>query len=433
MRKQILTAFIIASSLIGCLEPPTMRGEGESCSADDTCGVGLSCLDGICTDLDDQPDMATDALVIDDAGPEEDMGGPEDVGSDDDASAPADMSPADIGSDIGPIDMEQPACGGACPDEMPFCDVTADQCTACIGDESCANGVCLAGASPAENACVECVDSPHCDTGVCDAATNTCVPCIGDGDCGDQVCKIGATTAENACVECLATADCAAGVCDTSTNSCVSCLVDGDCPDPSASACNDQNQCVGCIAPDECSHLPATSLCDEAAMTCVQCFDETPADRAACGGNSCNPETNTCTMTPVADRGRCETCVADSECETGHACVPMAFKGTARASRYCLPIKSGSCPEPFVSTKTELNASGDTVDVCSVVQSLTTCEAYLSLFVGADCPTGDAECGDPALMDGVCDAGSCSYACGVTGHCPPGLTCAGSNPMRCVQ
>src|SRR5690606_16514751 len=145
---------------------------------------------------------------------------------------------------------------------------------------------------------------------------DTCSPaCSGDTPVCDE--------AEKECVGCLKEADCSGDKshCNVATSTCVACLDTEQCTDAAASGCT-AGECGKCSVNDDCKHITDKGICDEGA--CVECTVE---DESACGMNSCNPATNTCTMTERGKVQVCEPCVADSECETDHLCVPLNYKG----------------------------------------------------------------------------------------------------------
>jgi len=296
-------------------------------------------------------------------------------------------------------------CGGACQGSTPLCD-------------------------PDTAECVECTKSSHCagPTPVCDTTTGTCVQCT--------------ATDSSAC-------DGDTPVCDTTASQCVACLATSDCSSPAAAHCDtDTSTCVACTGPDDCSHLSGTALCDSG--TCVEC---TVTDESACGANSCNPATKTCTQTPRGSVGTCEPCLADDECTGGNQddpdarCVPMSFQGTPRAGGFCLRRAAKTCTQPYKVPVTTESVSGASSEAyCGIDQAVTRCEAVLDLLHSRACPDGlDTSCGCERDNDGNCtgpgaggvcktvgvDSNQCTYACDLDNRCPSSLTCAGSDPTYC--
>jgi hypothetical protein len=128
-----------------------------------------------------------------------------------------------------------------------------------------------------------------------------------------------------------------------------------------------------------------------------------------------------CTQTAKDSVEVCEPCVADSECVAGYVCVSMQFDGVARDSAYCLPIDEGGCSAPYPNAETRTTVSGDDADICTINESLATCEAVLDY--GAPC--GDAsDCGADGLDDGLCEPIEFGGAA-----CT--LTCSGFDSMEC--
>jgi hypothetical protein len=265
--------------------------------------------------------------------------------------------------------------------------------------------------------------TPHCL-----AATETCVGCTAGTDCGGTtpICD----TATHTCVGCAGPADCLAShrVCDTTSHTCVACLGDTDCGTTAAARCDvASHACVPCTASTNCAHETTTPVCG-AGGACVQC---TAADETACGANSCNPTTSTCTTTPRTTVATCHACVADSECMTAmDRCVPMQFMGASHGS-YCLHPLSAGCARPFtVITSARASTSGaPAATYCGVDETVTTCEAVTALLTDTTC-TVPADCGATGIDDGRCAtvsglAGRCTYSCAAAAQCPSGFTCGG--------
>jgi hypothetical protein len=176
----------------------------------------------------------------------------------------------------------------------------------------------------------------------------------------------------------------------------------------------------------------------------VQC---TVADESACGGKSCNPATKACTNTTRGTLDYCMPCLADSECNGGNKadpdarCVPMQFKGVARAGGFCLRRQASTCSAPYTVIITTASLSGAAVEkYCGIDQAAVTCEAVVDLFNSASCAK-DEDCGckrkDKSCLGpgqgGLCrtlDKGPnlCTYACGQVSQCWSGTTCSGAQP-----
>lgn len=254
------------------------------------------------------------------------------------------------------------------------------------------------------------------DTG--GASSTACEPeCTGD----TPICDEDAET----CVECLETEDCEEGLCDTESNTCVACLENTDCTEVTASLC-DSGTCSSCTQDDDCAHLTDTAACDTDAGTCVECTAE---NESACGDNSCNPATNTCTTTPTGSLEACESCVADSECEADHFCVPMTFQSEERGG-YCLKTNSGGCDQPYsidLSGRTTLSGESGHI-YCGINEALATCEAVFALMDNQTC-NGPTDCPEGGLCRkvGSLVGNRCTYECSGPVQCDespnPGSTC----------
>lgn len=285
------------------------------------------------------------------------------------------------------------------------CDVGSRDCQLpadCFGGEVCVRGQCEP-AQPVADAVG--ADASDADSGLDSGCAGTeCPPCeSGFHLCGDR------------CVD------------DTSTNSCGSrcepcppggagfeaiCEPGGTC----GLSCVGE-ACASCQDNNDCTDTLDKTVCEGG--TCVEC---SAASRAACGPNSCDPLTHTCTDTPVGSRRDCQSCAADNECrEELSRCVPMNFKGEALPERYCLPLKSGACnsPLPVPVTRT---ASSETApkQYCAPNEGNTTCEAIL----GQDrqCSQNSA-CGRQGYADGLCKWDRCTYPCDARDECFVGDSC----------
>ena len=257
---------------------------------------------------------------------------------------------------------------------------------------------------------------PNCTESNCDGycVNDQCFDCV-QGD-EDKACKDTSTPA------CL------------NDGTCAECDQDEHCPEADASTCDTQShECVGCDNNDDCAHLDDTLLCNTANHACVECTVE---DESACGSNSCDPATNTCTNTPRTSLNACQLCQADSECKTNFRCVPMEFQGQARDGGYCLKdVTAGGCTENPYRTATPSRASlsgAAPAQYCSINETLTTCEAVMDLNNDKGCSSAD-ECGVPGLDDGLCETvtfapNKCTYGCSGASDCKAsgsGSSCAG--------
>lgn len=348
-----------------------------------------------------------------------------------DMSVMADMSPLDMGELDMPIDMDseqdmgdmatpdlglqdmapQSACDPDC-EGGDVCDEERAACVACLGDNDCeGDSVC----ELESNTCVACVDDAQCvgeDAPRCEPETNTCVACLGDSDCqGSDRCDLGT----NVCVECLGDNDCtedSAGFCELDTNTCVACLTDEACNSPQAAKCDEGNACSSCMIDDDCAHL-GLARCETG--TCYECLPE--KEEEDCNGNACDPETFTCTNTPLGTLDSCQPCLADSECGMNQGCVELTFGSVTQG--YCLVdgIAAGGCPEPYVVPHNNVTSrSGVTSDWCGINDQVTSCVAVRQRTKDYPSCMNSTTCGLPGEDDAFCvDEGIggmvCTYAC----------------------
>lgn len=187
----------------------------------------------------------------------------------------------------------------------------------------------------------------------------------------------------------------------------------------------DTNTCVECITDEHCTEAGKTH-CNDAHVCEAEC---TKDDESRCNGNSCDPATNTCTVTPVHTVGVCAACKADSECMgENDRCIALSFKDAPRGG-YCLTKISAGCPDGIEFRLVGVaSLSGEaTTDYCGVSQADTTCEAVLALKAEATC-TAPEQCGAADVDDGLCEtvngaAGRCTYACHSGAECPGSTPC----------
>lgn len=322
----------------------------------------------------------------------------------------------------------------------PRCDTTTRTCVPCTDAVQCAGkfgprDLCRA----ADGACVQCEVNGDCAddpaTSRCDAATGLCSRCQVDGDCnaiaGRRACSGGPAAS---CVECTSDAFCTSNLngraCNTTTNTCVQCVTDAHCTSPDASRCVN-NQCVPCVndaGGSHCAHVVSNGttlgVCDVSAGAnagvCVQC---TGQQRAACGIFVCDSRAKVCsTSFEVGEAGLCEDCVSDAHCGANLRCVQERFDGASLEAYSCFPIaQAGECsPRPFSGETTVTTIDGVSESVCLLLR--TTCAGFNQ--AGSLNCTVNADCGEPDLDDGRCDAegtGLCSIPCNFgTLDCPTG-------------
>jgi hypothetical protein len=242
---------------------------------------------------------------------------------------------------------------------------------------------------------------------------------------------------------CVKDLDCAGTgkpLCDTTVNECIQCRSNSDCSNAAASVCV-AGTCTGCTDNSGCNSISGKPVCELAVSatgavgqgTCVSC---TPANESACGGNSCNPATKTCTNTSIGSVVTCHACVADSECTSGTRltarCVSMNYKGSPHGS-YCLQRADlVTCAQPYTVTFSSSSLSATTSEPnCGIDQNATTCEAVLNLLTPTTC-TRSNTCG-AGLGDGQCQNLSvvgpqnmrCTIPCTAPTECAAGQTCNG--------
>lgn len=208
---------------------------------------------------------------------------------------------------------------------------------------------------------------------------------------------------------------------------CVHCLGDAEC-DALRPTCED-GECVARCVEATCmdNHAGVAPHCGSGGA-CVQCLPGTEA--ADCGGNSCDPRTNTCTMTPIRSLTRCMPCTSSSECRQyddagtlrNMACARTTWDG-GTADFACVVESPGAtvpCPDGTPRLANDLDTiEGTPSDFCLPI-SLTTCAALVD---NADC-TLDSQCGLPDEDDGRCLFDVCETPCTLDRDCPDPQTCA---------
>ncbi|QED28139.1 hypothetical protein FRD01_13045 [Microvenator marinus] len=203
--------------------------------------------------------------------------------------------------------------------------------------------------------CVQCLGTGDCNSGVCDTQSNTCVPCLGDNDCANSLCILGATSDLNTCKECRDEAQCT---------------------EPNASSCGANNECQPCSSNNDCGHIQDLPIC--VAGTCRACSPDTQA--ADCGGKVCDPSNFTCTNVDIGSALALTACEFADQCADGNACIPLMHGGSLHGN-YCLPLFSaaGTCGQPYgAESQARTTIEGEAVDVCMILETLTTPEAINS-------------------------------------------------------
>lgn len=289
------------------------------------------------------------------------------------------------------------------------CNTTTGECFKCEFDRQCGEeGVC----NETTGECTCRAGFHRCGTQcVSDDADGSCgsrcEPCPGllngFGFCEDQVCDVACNPNWHLCE----------GDCTSAPGMCVQCLGNDDCPADNPVCQN--GTCTGCRTDADCAGKTGFSVCSEG--SCVVCTED---KKDACGGRTCNPETNVCTNTSIGAVGVCGLCVTDDDCETGSACAPMFFQGVKRPTAYCLFTRDlGPCYQPFPIQVSRTTVSNEELVLCAFDENLATCEAYLQY--GDLCDT-DEDCGAQDLNDGLCKPflgdDRCTYLCNSSWECP---------------
>lgn len=219
----------------------------------------------------------------------------------------------------------------------------------------------------------------------------------------------------NVCVECTEKADCTGGKsCLLSNNTCVECLGNMDCAGrPEASVCNQTSHtCEPCTDGEdsECSLVTNAKVCKGG--TCVQCTQKNPT---ACKTDNvqyvCDAALSTCTTRAIDSTVVCGECVSDGECAGDTACVVVP---AGAGKKVCQPIYHAgtACPPPYrtVPPQNLQSVDGQSVQVCTLSLSSTTCKAHL------DHRKDDVRCGVPTGPGSAYDSPNSgdNTVCGVT-------------------
>jgi hypothetical protein len=291
-----------------------------------------------------------------------------------------------------------------------------------------------------------CVSNLACPASAPACVNGDCVACRQHGDCtsfpGTPAC--GPT---GACVTCTADqkAVCAAPTpaCDSAKNSCVECVTGSDCTTQERAACSAEHTCAPCKADTECARFG--KVCETSSGVCVQCrptteeadcrTDKTCEPGAAdCAGTACDPKRNVCTTTLRGSLQVCAPCVSDTECASGHHCVPLSFgveASTKALGGFCMKLNAQGCEEPFRAPAIEgrTSLSGRTAQsYCGIDETLTSCPAITALQEDRDCTDGMAtSCNAPGALCKTVNSGAnkCTYSCLSNRDCIRGAPCRG--------
>jgi hypothetical protein len=222
---------------------------GNSCSADDDCGSGFTCL----TTDDDAFGLGggfaggyCTATCTETCAPGAVCVGPEGAGRCLRECSPAPAGDDDCGDrdELICIPFQDTPTRGFC---LPDCNAGGT-----CGERSCDPdlGVCVAPPVPECAQDEDCLNAEVCQSGNCVAAQPPAPECSSDADCGSGTCQSGA------CVDaaCSLDADCAEGVCDPELAACIAAPAV-----PIGGACSADSDCAGeiCLSLDG----GATQLC----------------------------------------------------------------------------------------------------------------------------------------------------------------------------
>ncbi len=342
-----------------------------------------------------------------------------------------------------------PLLFSSCSIDSKGCETEAD----CFSGEVCTDNVCIQ-TSVENNGIVEnngvttepkeCEKNDDCDFGFCKKPEGICQCAIGEHQCGDQCVSDIDPKFCGGCTECptdprgenkcSVTGECEitctppfqSCVGDDCPRACVGCSDDSNCG-ADAPNCID-NECRGCESNNECDRF-SQKICDSG--SCVQCTELMPS---ACGGNSCDPKTLSCTETRLRSQEDCEPCVSDAECELNFSCVEMSFAGAKLDGGFCLQKFDGTdCRFPFPVRVSKVSLStGKTEEYCGISESIMTCKSYTDFGKLCERPS---ECGLENFSDAQCrpvrGIDRCTHACTSDDDCQGGSFCA--NKIYCLQ
>ncbi len=185
--------------------------------------------------------------------------------------------------------------GAFCNPTTTNCETFADTCASCAGDLQCGTGSLCATSGGSDICLTECAGPADCEAGfecsmlgtksvcaptgttcggtsscdlgpadcvapldVVDTARCICVGCLGDGDCSTgQVCTTAGTCVADG-DPCSTTAECNGGYCQGGV--CIDCLTPGDCGVEGETCIGGICQDCGCSATERCT---ATGTCEE--------------------------------------------------------------------------------------------------------------------------------------------------------------------------
>lgn len=253
-----------------------------------------------------------------------------------------------------------------------------------------------------------------------DADVDSGVRDAGDSDSG---------CGERACGRCSANNECSADrpFCD-GAGLCVQCLSNQDCSLPAAPVCQADGTCKAtCRSDRECARDAwDEDYCDLRSGQCVECLPGALETSQCTNGRACDPGAFTCSGKAVGSVGVCESCITDTECGVGLACVPTTFNGQPHGS-FCLAVAGGAkCPDGMSERLPATSVSNYSATYCFPNQAVTTCEA-VQAFGRRTCST-NSDCGAAGLDDGYCATAAggaklCTYRCSRLVECGASSTC----------
>lgn len=307
----------------------------------------------------------------------------------------------------------------------PYCDVGANACVGCLGDQDCTGGeaYCAAGA------CAACdpSNSASCADGYCieGSAGPACAPCVaGDGSrpCGDGTYCVDDGSGGAYCAECVdgdpsrgcpAGSECQGGQCRRA------CQTSDDCGAASSTPNCIGGLCVACSADADCSAADALyPVCENG--LCVQCSVGADGAQTGCA----DPEA------PHCYNSTCQQCSPSrGNLDCAGTATPFCAKVSpagASDSYQCVECVSdtycaGSSDRPWCDPATHSCAACDADHPCS---SGLSCSGGLC----QECST-DHDC--PAGSGTYCAGGLC-VQCRDSSECGPAAPwCSGGSCVAC--
>ncbi|MFN2426441.1 MAG: hypothetical protein ABR587_08350, partial [Candidatus Binatia bacterium] len=416
--------------------------DGQFCTGEETCVVGVGCAIGPVPDCDDGIECTDDAC---NEGTDSCDHGP-----DDDACADGEYCNGDetCNPSTGCTAGVEPDCGDGVLCTIDSCNEATDECDHATSDAACTDGAfcngeetcdatldCQPGTAP------DCDDSVGCTIDSCNEASDVCDHDTNDASCSDgQFCNGDET--------CDATQDCQPGtapLCDDG----VGCTVD-DCNEstdecdytPDNASCSDGEFCTGveiCDPVEDCDDgtNPCPNLfCDEGGDVCVDCLTDGDCDNSVfCDGVETCVE-GVCTAGPAVDCDDSVGCTVDECNETNDVCDNTPSNAICDDGLHCngdefcdetSDCQNGIAPDCDDAVGCTIDTCNETSDLCDHEASdalcdndefcdgSETCDAVL------DCQDGTS----PNCDDGVgCTDDSCNEDNDECDHVPDDAPCA---------